>query len=155
MSMYVSLKPTNMQLASSTSHERTLGAALAEQKTSTSTGLCRFPSHKTPRQVWTMVDPAINADPSGRLPSANADSRVMPDRECSKTRPNEERREWRSIRVAGADDELPRRSVGEALGASAAAPSAASASEASVKKRLELSAKLYTAIYTPANEWLP
>jgi hypothetical protein len=54
-----------------------------------------------------MVEPAIKADPSGKSAKARADSNVIPDAECLRTRSREVRRDFLRRRVAkrGADDD--------------------------------------------------
>jgi len=74
-----------------------------------------------------MVEPAIRADPSGKSAKARADSSVIPDWECSRTRPREGRRDCRRRRVdkRGVDDD------------------SSSPLKVGRKKCLELSDKLY------------
>jgi hypothetical protein len=78
--------------------DRTCGAAMAEQYTSTSARGQLLQS--LPRQAATIVDPAITADPSGSSPILRAASNVIPDLEFPSTRPSDERSDERRSRVA-------------------------------------------------------
>jgi hypothetical protein len=62
---------------------------------------------RTPKQVCTIVDPAITTEPAGRSPIAREASRVIPNFDSFNTLPRETRRDFLSRHVARQEEELP------------------------------------------------